>query len=46
MLLSKCAICGSRISRFTKEKEASVLLSRLSSKTPIGKIPLFGDTFF
>ena len=29
MLLSKCAICSSKKSRFIKEQEASGLLSRL-----------------
>ena len=30
MILSKCAICGSRKSRFTKKQEASGILSSLS----------------
>ena len=34
MLLSKCAICSSKKSRFIKEQEASGLLSRLGKKAP------------
>ena len=46
MLLSKCDICGSKKSRFIKEQEASGLLSSLGIKTPLSKIPLFGDILF
>ena len=31
MILSKCAICGSKKSKFTKEQEAKGLLSNLQS---------------
>ena len=34
MLLSKCAICSSKKSRFIKEQEASGLLNRLGIKAP------------
>ena len=34
MLLSKCAICSGKKSRFIKEQEASGLLSRLGIKAP------------
>ena len=34
MLLSKCAICSSKKSRFITEQEASGLLSRLGIKAP------------
>ena len=45
MLLSKCAVCGNKKSRFIKEQEAKGLLSSLGLKTPLSKIPLFGDIF-
>ena len=34
MLSSKCAICHNKKPRFTKEQEASGLLSNLGIKTP------------
>ena len=40
MLLSKCAVCDSKKSKFNKEQEASGLLSSLGIKTPLSKIPL------
>ena len=46
MLLSKCAICGSKKSRFIKKQEASGLLSSLGIKTPLSKIPILGDILF
>ena len=46
MILSKCAICGSKKSKFIKKQEASGLLSKLGIKTPISKIPLLGDVLF
>ena len=46
MILSKCAICGSKKSRFIKKQEAKGLLSKLGIKTPLSKIPLLGDTLF
>ena len=46
MILSKCAICGSKKSRFIKNQEAKGLLSNLGIKTPLSKVPLFGDIFF
>ena len=46
MLLSKCALCGSKKSKFMKKQEAKGLLSSLGVKTPLGKIPLFGDILF
>ena len=46
MLPSKCAICGSKKSRFMKEQEATGLLSSLGLKTPLNKIPLLGDILF
>ena len=46
MILSKCAICGSKKSRFIKKQEAKGLLSKLGIKTPLSKIPLLGDILF
>ena len=46
MLLSKCGICGSKKSRFIKKQEASGLLNSLGLKTPLSKIPFFGDILF
>ena len=46
MILSKCAICGSKKSRFIKKQEAKGLLSKLGIKTPLSKVPLLGDTLF
>ena len=37
MILSKCAICGSKKSRFIKKQEAKGLLSKLGIKTPFSK---------
>ena len=46
MILSTCAICGSKKSRFVKEQEAKGLLSNLGLRTPINKIPVLGDILF
>ena len=46
MLLSKCAICDSKKSKFIKNQEAKGLLSKLGIKTPLNKIPLLGDILF
>ena len=46
MLLSKCAICGSRKSIFIKKQDAKGILSSLGIKTPLSKIPLLGDVLF
>ena len=46
MLLSKCAVCGSKISRVIKEQEANRLLSSLGLRTPLSKISLLGDILF
>ena len=40
MLLSKCAMCDSKKSKFIKEEKASGILSSLGIKTPFSKIPL------
>ena len=46
MLSSKCAICGSKKSRFMKEQERKGLLSNLGIKTPLSKNPILGDVLF
>ena len=46
MSLSKCAICGSKKSRFIKNQEAKGLLSNLGIKTPLSKVPILGDILF
>ena len=44
-LSSKCAVCGSKNSRFIKEQEAEGLLSNLGIKTPLSKFPLLNVLF-
>ena len=46
MVLLKCAICGSKKSRFIKNQEAEGLLSNLGIKTPLSKGPIWGDILF
>ena len=46
MILSKCAICGSKKSKFIKEQQVKGLLSNLGIRTPLNKIPLLGDILF
>ena len=46
MILSKCAICGSKKSKFIKKQEAKGILSSLGIKTPLSKIPLLGYVLF
>ena len=43
MMLLKCAICGSKKSKFIKEQQAKGLLMNLGIRTPLNKIPLLGD---
>ena len=43
MILSNCAMCGSKKSRFIKHQEAKRILSKLGIKTPLSKIPILGD---
>ena len=43
MILSKCATCGAKKSKFTKEEEAKGLLSSLGIRAPLSKLPLLGD---
>ena len=46
MMLLKCAICGSKKSKFIKNQEIKGLLSTLGLKTTLRKIPLLGDVLF
>ena len=46
MILSKCAICGSKIPRFIKNQESKGLLSNLGIITPLNKVPVLGDILF
>ena len=46
IILSKCAICGSKKSRFIKNQEAKGLLINLGVRTPLSKVPILGDSFF
>ena len=46
MILSKCAICNNKKSRFIKNQEARGLLSNLAIKTPLSKAPILGDILF
>ena len=46
MILSKCAICGSKKSRFIKNQEAKGPLSALGLRTPLSKLPILGDILF
>ena len=46
MLLSKFEVCDNNKLKFTKEQEASRLLSSLGIKTLASKIPLVGPVLF
>ena len=46
MILSQCAICGSKRSRFISNQETKGLLSKLGIKTPLNKVPILGDILF
>ena len=46
MILSKCAICGSKKSGFIKNQEVKGLLSKLGVKTPLSEVPILGDVLF
>ena len=43
MVLSKCAICDSKKSRFMKNQQAKEILSNFGIKTPLSKVPILGD---
>ena len=46
MILSKCATCGSKKSRFIRKQEAIGLLSNLGLRIPLSKVPILGDILF
>ena len=46
ILLSKCAVCGSKKSKFIKEQQAKKLLSSLSLKTLWIKVLLLSAILF
>ena len=46
MLLSNCAICGSKKSRFINNQEAKRLLSNLGIRAPLSKVPILADILF
>ena len=43
MILSQCAICGSRKSKSIKKQDPKGILSSLGIKIPLSKISLLGD---
>ena len=46
MILSKCAICRSKKSKFINKQESKGLLSKLGIKTTFSKLPILGDILF
>ena len=46
MVLSKCAICSSKKSRFITNQEAKGLWSNLGVRTPLSKVQISGDILF
>ena len=46
MVLSKCALCGSKKSRFIENQDAKGLFSNLGIKTPLIKVTILGDILF
>ena len=46
MLLSKCAVSDSKISKFIKKQEARRLLSSLGVRASLSKICLLGPVLF
>ena len=46
MILSKCAICNSKKSKFINKQEPKGLLSNLGIKTSLSTIPILGDVLF
>ena len=45
VLSSKCAVCGTKRTKFMKEQEAEGLLSNVGIRTPLSKIPLLNVLF-
>ena len=46
MILSKCATCGSKQSKFIKKQEGKGKISSRGIKTPLSKTPLLGVVLF
>ena len=46
VMISKCAICGGKKSKYIKHEEAKGLLSKLGIKTPLSKAPVLSDILF
>ena len=46
MLLSKCAVCCAKKSRFIKEQGTNGILISLGLITLLSKVPLLGDILF
>ena len=46
MILSECAICNSKKSKFIKKEKASSILSSVGIRIPLSKIPVLSDIFF
>ena len=46
IILSKCAECGDKKSKFIKKQEATGLLSNLGIGTLLSKIPVLRDALF
>ena len=46
MISSKYAKCGTKKSRFIKNREGKGLLSNLGIRTPLNKVPILGDSLF
>ena len=46
MILSKCAICDRKKSRFIKKQDAKGLLRKLGIKTLLSNVPVLGDISF
>ena len=46
MIVSKCAICSSKKSRFIKNQEVKGLLSNLGVRAPLSTVPILGNILF
>ena len=46
MILSRCALCGNKTSKFIKEQEAKGLLSNLGIRTSLSKVPILVDVLY
>ena len=45
-MLSKCAACGNKKSKFIKEQEEKILSSSLGLELPLSKVQLLGEILF